>query len=119
MVNREQLDYVHQCNYLFWGCGIHSPSQPISTMSRMTSKMLERKISFRELYLVEPNLVERTVEFRLIKGISRTKEQSSYLGYASFAKLPPVVCPYKVRKGIVHFTEGVQEDIFNIEGKKI
>ena len=118
-VNREQLNYIHQCRYFFWGCGIHHPVQPVSTMFRLTSTVLERKISFRELYLVEPEWVKRTVTFRLTEGKSRTREWSSYLGNASFAKLPQVISSYRVRKGIVHFTEGVPKEKFNVQGRRI
>lgn len=113
-VNRHQLDYAFQCKDFFWACGIHYPIKPIHSLANLNSEILERNISFRELYIVRSSWVPQTVTFRLTQGKSKTKEWSSYLGYAYFNNLPPVISSHKVRKGVVYITEGVDERKFNI-----
>lgn len=118
-INRNQLSYARTCDDFYWACGIHYPTCPVHTMSRLSSTTLERNVSFRELYLVEDCWVAETVSFRLTEGRSRTKEWLSYLGYAHFTDLPRVVSSYRVRKGTVLFTEGVDEKKFCVNGKKM
>ena len=118
-INKEQLTYAHVCNEFYLACGIHYPMRPVHTMSRLSSTTLERNVSFREVYIVECGWVPQTVTFKLTQGKSRTKKWSSFLGYAHFIDLPLVVRSYQVKKGIIHFTEGVDEKKFCVEGKRI
>lgn len=97
----------------YWGLGFYTLSKPISAIRTKEPERLEALAGERELYLVAWDWMNQFVPYHE-RGKTAISEWDNHIRFAKFSRLPKVTRSFKVKKGRVYFTEGVDPSRFGI-----
>ena len=108
-----QINYSNLSENSFWAFGFYNLEIPVQKIKTQDPEKLEKLITKREVNIVPWNWI---YQFNPQRNKGRT-EKSAWdyeLVSALFNKIPKVVKSYKVEKGLINITEGVNEKLFNL-----
>lgn len=115
--------YEHQSFYPngkpgFWGVGTYRLKEPVEKIETLDPKELEKLVTIRELWIAPWNWMD---QFSLYTQRARRNcaWYESDRRYAKHSQLPETTETWKVRKGTIHITRGVDSEKFKIEGKRL
>jgi len=114
--------FDHQTRYenglpFYWTLGLYWLEIPVKDVREKLANpdFLEQNVNWRELYLVRSDWALQFLP-RLTKGKSKKSKWENTLRYFKMNDLPKVKDSYRVKKGLVHITEGVNPNRFLING---
>lgn len=111
--------YEHQMQYgngktAFWALGTYSLSRPVSQINETDIGDLENLVEERKLWIVSWEWMQRFNSYPQIKR-KNCNWYDSNRRYPKGSKLPPTKKEFKVEKGTIYLTEGVNPILFNIK----
>ncbi|MCA9487861.1 MAG: hypothetical protein KC516_02775 [Nanoarchaeota archaeon] len=92
----------------FWGFGIYSLNMEIPEIKGLP---LEELVEKRELYIVKWSWANQFKSYKE-KGKTKESEWNLELFFPKFSKLPKIHRTIEVKKGLIHFTHGAEEEYF-------
>lgn len=110
-----QIDYNKNGTPTFWGLGFYTLSKRIADLKPEDIRLLERSVTQRELYIIEWDWMNQFTSYHQSGKTERSKWDQN-IRFPKFKLIPETTHTFKVRKGLVHLTEGVSKELFgNIE----
>ncbi len=106
-----QRKYLHTEKKAYWGLGQYWMSKPVSEIKTKNLKELEQLVLRREMYIVDWNWVNQFPSY-FQEGQTDKSQWSNELIFAKARLLPPVKATYEVSGGLVHLTDGIDEQSF-------
>lgn len=102
----------------FWALGTYQLNRPVKKIKTKNPILLEAMVTERELYLIDWNWM---LQFQcyIQRGKTETSEWCNHLRFPKFSMLPKTIATYQVPKGLVHITEGVPIEKFQIADNNI
>ena len=100
----------------YWGLGVYALSTDIQRIRTVSPRILEKMVGKRELYIVPWDWMNQFPPHQT-QGKTKRSEWNNVLRYPKLKYVPPVINTYEVEKGLVHITEGVPLDTFEIRRK--
>jgi len=97
----------------YWGLGKYWLDRPISEIKTKNQGNLETMVLRREIYIVAWNWMHQYPAYRT-KGKTKISEWNHVLRYPKLKDVPRSIRNHKVEKGMVHLTEGVSNEDFEI-----
>ncbi len=107
-VDEEQMSYPDEYHKGYWGLGIFWFAKEIKQLDEVSTGWLEKWTLRREMYLVNWEWMN---QFKPSKGKSGKLLRTPQIKY-----LPPTYRSYEVNKGLIHLTEGVNPNSFQVNG---
>lgn len=95
----------------YWALGTYRLTIPIKSIKFTNPKKLEASVSERELFIVSWDWMNQWPIY-LTSGFTEQTEWETHLLYPKSHQLPKTKETYKVEKGTVHLTEGVDSEHF-------
>ena len=113
IVNKTQeLEFNKNGKPSFWALGFYTLNEEPHEIQVRTITALERRVTQREIYLVHWDWMAQFPRYHH-QGKTETSEWDLWIRFPKFRDLPRVTETYKINKGTLYFTEGVQREMFN------
>ena len=112
----DQVDYIeHFTGQGFWGLGLYELKIPIKEITTHNRDELESLVKEnRELYLTTWDWIYQFPPSET-SGKTHRSQWERTLRYPKFKYLPPITQTYQVERGLVHLTQGVDPDLFDVQ----
>ena len=105
-----QMDYPQEHEKKgFWGLGIYWMKKAVRELTKEGANepgFLESLVTKREVYLIDWSWMYQFPPHHT-SGRTDVSEWDNILRYPKFHRVPAIIQTHKVRKGIIHLTEGV------------
>ncbi|MEK6830092.1 MAG: hypothetical protein AABY15_08310 [Nanoarchaeota archaeon] len=101
----------HPGKNIYWALGLYKLNRTVSSIGRNEVPNLENFVMNRELWMIPWEWMNQFSPSRT-SGKSKHSEWDIELRYPKVKDLPLVVKTYKVPKGIIHLTEGINPEDF-------
>ena len=112
-VLEDQMGYEED-QLAYWGLGKYILERDVENIKTNNPKRLEKMVKARELYLVEWDWMKQFQSYHQ-KGETERSKWDHKIRFPKEHALPSVIAQYKVEKGIVYLTEGVEPSDFQIQ----
>lgn len=108
-----QRDYENNGKVGYWGLGFYTLDKPVSAVRTTNPFRLEDMVQSRELYVVQWDWMN---QFPVYHEVGRTEisQWDNRLIFPKFSRVPKVVKSVECEKGVVHFTKGVDSNVFDV-----
>jgi len=114
-VLEHQTEYSEYWNGVgFWGLGTYELKCPVSEIETEDHAKLEGLVKKRELYIVKWDWINQYSTSNC-SGKTYTSKWKNQFRYPKLKDIPKTEQTYKVKKGLVHLTQGVEDYLFNIQ----
>jgi hypothetical protein len=107
-----QKDYGNNGKPAYWALGKYYLSKEVSEIKTKDPAKLENMVTSREMFIVPWEWMDQFPVYHQSGKTDRSKWEN-YMIFAKGRLLPEIKYSKKVEKGIIHFTEGVDKQIFN------
>ena len=97
----------------FWGLAIYELDRNVGEIETKDKNELEEMVVKRELFLVPWEWMNQFPAYNQ-KGKTQISIWDNTLRFPKKSKLPAIVGTHEVKKGLVHFTEGVDSEYFEM-----
>jgi len=104
-VEERQMEY-NEGTDAFWGLGTYKLNKPVSEIKTMSQLILENMVLERELWIIHWDWM---LNFPPSYTSGETEKSSweNTWRYPKSGEIPSIIKSYKVEKGLVHLTEGI------------
>jgi len=109
-----QMDY-NNGKPCYWALGTYRLRLPVKKIKTENTEELERLVTQRELFVVTWDWMHQYPAHAVSGFTRKSGHWHNIFRYPKFKDLPKTTHAYEVDKGLVHLTEGVSEEDFNIE----
>ncbi|MEN9625768.1 MAG: hypothetical protein RL557_96 [archaeon] len=112
-VEESQMEYdEYFIGMGFWGMTVYELSVPVRSIRLFESaESVEKKVLQREMYIVRWSWMDQFPSHET-EGKTQASEWKRTLRYPKFESLPKTIERWKVHKGYINFTQGVDPDYF-------
>ncbi len=109
----------HQMGYnnskpCYWALALYRLRMPVGRISEGDIQRLDKLVTTRNLYIVTWDWMKQYPPHDVYGYSRKSGHWHNTFRYPKFDDLPKIIDSHKVRKGVVHLTEGVPEKEFLI-----
>ncbi len=97
----------------YWALGFYTLTEEIANINVKTPQALERKVIERELFIVNWGWMDQYPRFHHI-GKTKNSEWDQWLRFPKYKDIPKTEKTYTVKGGLIHLTNGVKLNLFQI-----
>ena len=98
----------------FWALGVYELNKEIKNIRTVSLSILENLVKKRELYIVNWDWMYQFPPSET-KGETKYSKWNNTLRYPKLKNIPEIIKTYEVEKGLVHLTQSVPIESFNIK----
>lgn len=112
IVDKNQLSYCNGHD-AYWALGTYSLDRLIKKIRKEDTIKLEKMVLGRELWIVPWEFMGKYTP-NFTSGETKISQWEAYLMYPKLKDIPKPIKTYHVEKGLIHLTEGVNQEHFNL-----